>query len=190
MLAIEVLLQSLLVFTAHWTHCSHIEGVVDACFGLLLPEELDGVQARVLVQPYSQHGAPRHSGHDRERVVKFVACHKAFSVALRSWTSFVSRSVEVILLNTELKNLDDWQNQVLVDKFLRQLHFQVKHGYRIIILHIEVLMIEEGIFLSAFCNLESRDLLFLRVLLNWAEDDWFFLRGQFGLGCVALLQAL
>ena len=62
----------------------------------------------------------------------------------------MSRGIEVLLLNTELKDLYDWQNQVLVNKLLRQLHFQVKRGYVIVVLNVEVLMVEEGLFLAAF----------------------------------------
>ena len=84
MLTIEVLLQSLFVFTAHWSHCPYIKGVVDARLSFLLPQELDGVQARVLVEPYSKHGSPGHRGHDSKRVVKFVACYKTLGVTLWS----------------------------------------------------------------------------------------------------------
>ena len=62
----------------------------------------------------------------------------------------MSRGIEVLLLNTELKDLYDWQNQVLVNKLLRQLHFQVKRGYVIVVLNVEVLMVEERLFLAAF----------------------------------------
>ena len=62
----------------------------------------------------------------------------------------MSRGIKVLLLNTELKDLYDWQNQVLVNKLLRQLHFQVKRGYVIVVLNVEVLMVEEGLFLAAF----------------------------------------
>ena len=64
----------------------------------------------------------------------------------------MSRGIEVLLLNTKLKYLNYWQNQVLVDKLLSQLHFKVKHGYVIVVLNIEVLVIEEGLFLTAFCD--------------------------------------
>ena len=65
------------MFSAHWTYCPYIQGVVYACLSFLLSEELDGVQTRALVEPYSQHGAPWHRGHDRERVVEFVASYGA-----------------------------------------------------------------------------------------------------------------
>jgi hypothetical protein len=42
---------------------------------------------------------------------------------------------------------------MLVNKLLRQLHLYVKHGYIIIVLNIEVLVVEEGLFLATFCNL-------------------------------------
>ena len=61
----------------------------------------------------------------------------------------MSRGIEVLQLNAELKDLYYWQNQVLVDKLLRQLHLHVKHGYGIVVLNIEVLVIEEGLLLSA-----------------------------------------
>jgi hypothetical protein len=109
-LAIEVLLQSFLVFTAHWAHCPYIKRVVYACLSFPLPKELDGVQTRVLVEPYSKHGAPRHSGHDRKCVEKFVPSHKTLSVTLRGNARFVSRGIKVLLLNTELKDLYYWQN--------------------------------------------------------------------------------
>ena len=68
--------------------------------------------------------------------------------------------VKVFKLNVEFEDFEDGNDQVLVDEFLSKLDLNVKLHHIFIVLHIEVLRVEEGDIVGVISDLVRLDFLF------------------------------
>lgn len=67
---------------------------------------------------------------------------------------------------------------MLVNELLSELHLDIELRHRIVILHIEVLSIEEGNDIRVAWNVKSRNLFSLWPSLVLTNHDWLALVGQ------------
>lgn len=79
---------------------------------------------------------------------------------------------------------------MLVDEFLGELDLDIKLSHVCIVLHIEVLSVEEGNFVGVVRNLIRLDVLFLRPVHVLSQYNWLLRRLNLGVLILTLVQVL